>query len=81
MGKPENEAHEVELRGDAAPPKTETVSPIQLAQDLESLGYNVLACGFSDCVETKPPPREFRFGMGTLTLQVFARRRIKVQDT
>ena len=77
----ENEAHEVELRGDTAPRETETVNPITLAKDLEDLGYNVLACGFSDCVDVKPPPRDFRFGMGTLTLQVFARRQIKVQDT
>ena len=81
MAETENEAHEVEIRGDAAPPKEETVNPITLAQELEELGYNVLACGFSDCVETKPPPREFRFGMATLTVQVFARKNIKVQDS
>ena len=81
MEKTENEAHEVELQGDAAPPKTETVSPTQLAKDLESLGYNVLVCGYSDCVEVKPPPREFRFGMATITIQVFAKKKIKVQDS
>lgn len=76
MEKTENEAHEVELRGDAAPPKTERVRPMQLAKDLESLGYTVHAVGDSDSMQLVASARLRSLIDSPITVQVLGKKKI-----